>query len=250
MSLSKSPIADTQSEKLPWYEDSIVQSWWPVFKLLRVRPGGQPSDPRKQGQPRSSPGRLPSGKVFLRQGDITKFKVDAIVNAAKNSLLGGGGVDGAIHAVAGTELKEACMKLGGCRTGEAKITKAFKLPSKYVIHTVGPKDQSEQKLRNCYISCLDLMKLNKLRSIVFPSIATGMYGYPVDKASKVALTTVKEWLQKGNNSDCVDRIVFCVYSKRDFDVYMAAAAELAVQAALPVNRNGLPPVAKSQSPRK
>ena len=166
-------------------------------------------------------------------------------------MLGGGGVDGAIHAVAGNELKEACIKLGGCRTGDAKITKSFKLPCKYVIHTVGPKDQNEQRLRTCYLKCLDLLKLNKLRSIVFPSISTGAYGYPVDKASKVALTAIKDWLQKGDNASCVDKIIICVYTKTDFDKYMASAAELALSAPKsPLNRSGLSPVAKGQSPRK
>lgn len=158
-------------------------------------------------------------------------------------------MDGAIHVAAGKELKAACMKLGGCRTGEAKITKAYNLPCKYVIHTVGPKDQGDQKLRNCYTSSLDLLKLNKLRSIVFPCISTGLYGYPADKAAKVALTTIKEWLQKGENAHSIDKIVVCVYSKEDFDTYLATAAELAVNAAKnsPLNATGLSPVAKSQS---
>lgn len=176
------------------------------------------------------------------------MRTDAIVNAANNTLLGGGGVDGAIHAAAGPELLQACTKLGGCRTGEAKITKAYKLPSKYVIHTVGPKDQDEQKLRNCYLASLELMKLNKIRSISFPCIATGAYGFPVAQAARIALTAVKDWLNTDNNSSLVHKIIFCVYNKRNFDSYTAMAARLAVEASpCRLNRNGLSPVAKSQS---
>jgi len=159
-------------------------------------------------------------------------------------------VDGAIHLAAGPELKEACQKLGGCRTGYAKITKAFRLPARYVIHTVGPKDQDQQKLRNCYISSLELLKLNNLRSIAFPSIATGAFGFPAATASRVALNAVKDWLKTGSNADCVDRIIFCVFNKRNFDNYVEAATELALpNTGSQLNQSGLSLVAKSQSPR-
>jgi O-acetyl-ADP-ribose deacetylase (regulator of RNase III) len=144
------------------------------------------------------------------------------VNAAKTSLLGGGGVDGAIHKAAGPKLLESCRKLGGCRTGEAKITKAYNLPSKYVIHTVGPKDKNPTDLAQCYKSSLDLMKLNKLRTIAFPSIATGYYGFPLKEAVRIALSTVKSWLSKGDNASHIDRVIFCALDKETHSAYTTA----------------------------
>ncbi len=156
---------------------------------------------------------------MVHYGDITKVRADCIVNAAKASLLGGDGVDGAIHLAAGEKLKEECRKLGGCNVGEAKITKGHKLPAKYIIHTVGPQDKDGRKLKQCYLSSLKLMKANKLRTIAFPAIATGVYGYPEKEACQIACSTVQEWLKSTDNASSVDKIVFCVNSVISYDRY-------------------------------
>ena len=138
-------------------------------------------------------------KIEIIQGDITKQSVDAIVNAANCSLLGGGGVDGAIHRAAGPELLAECRTLGGCKTGEAKITRGYKLPAKYVIHTPGPvwhggnKDEAD-KLRSCYRNCLVLASENGCKTVDFPSISTGVYHFPLEKASEIAIKTIAEYL--------------------------------------------------------
>lgn len=137
-------------------------------------------------------------KISIDSGDITKLKLDAIVNAANKSLLGGGGVDGAIHRAAGGELLAECRTLHGCETGEAKITKGYNLPAKHVIHTVGPiysgSSQDPVKLAACYRNSLELAKANDVHSIAFPAISTGVYGYPKEDAAEIAVKTVKAWL--------------------------------------------------------
>ena len=158
-------------------------------------------------------------KIALLKSDITKLKIDCIVNAANKTLLGGGGVDGAIHGAAGVELRLECEKLNGCETGEAKITSGYKLPSKKVIHTVGPMGEKADLLENCYKNSLDLMKEHKLRSIAFPCISTGIYGYPNMNAAIVALKTIRKWLEDSKNSDAADKIIFCVFLDKDKEIY-------------------------------
>jgi O-acetyl-ADP-ribose deacetylase (regulator of RNase III) len=142
-----------------------------------------------------------TGRISVVQGDITQQKVDAIVNAANERLRGGGGVDGAIHRAAGPELLEACIQIGGCPTGEARITRGYRLPARWVIHTVGPVwhggDRGEpEKLASCYRNALGLAVENGARTIAFPGISTGVYGYPLEDATRVAMTTVATCLEK------------------------------------------------------
>ncbi|KAK3919416.1 ADP-ribose glycohydrolase MACROD2 [Frankliniella fusca] len=193
-----------------------------------------------------------AAKVSLWKGDITTLEIDSIVNAANKSLLGGGGVDGAIHLAAGPSLKEECRSLKGCEVGKAKITGGYMLPSKYVIHTVGPQGEKPGSLQSCYESCLALMKENNLKSIAFPCISTGVYGkyspqnplshsevkcvyfslilsknfnilndcstgYPQEAAAKVALQTVRSFMEK--NHEDVDRIIFCLFLPTDVTLY-------------------------------
>lgn len=160
-------------------------------------------------------------------GDITKLKVDAIVNAANCSLLGGGGVDGAIHRAAGPGLLNECRALNGCRTGEAKITGGYNLPATHVIHTVGPiysgSASDAQNLRNCYWNSLEVAKENGLHSIAFPGISTGVYGYPKKAAANIALAAVKEWLE--SNSGYEMEVTIVNFSEEDYLIYQAVAAE-------------------------
>jgi len=164
-------------------------------------------------------------KLSLIVGDITKQKTDAIVNAANNSLLGGGGVDGAIHRAGGPKILEECIKIrekqGGCETGEAVITTGGNLPAKYVIHTVGPiwdggNNREPELLANCYKNSLKLALENGIKTISFPSISTGAYGYPIDQASKVALKAVFDFL-KGNES--LDEVVFVLFNDMIYQSY-------------------------------
>ena len=154
-------------------------------------------------------------------GDITTLAVDAIVNAANRSLLGGGGVDGAIHRAAGRELLAECRTLGGCATGAAKITKGYHLPARYVIHTVGPvysgSASDAELLRSCYWSCLELARAHVLHTIAFPAISTGVYGYPKEAAAEIALMTIHEWFDA--HPDAGMRVTIVSFSAQDDAVY-------------------------------
>jgi len=165
-----------------------------------------------------------SDRIKIIEGDITKQDSEAIVNAANNSLLGGGGVDGAIHRAAGPELLEECRKLKGCPTGQAKITKGYSLPAKWVIHTVGPiwrggKENEEEMLANCYRSCFSLAEIHNIKTIAFPSISTGAYGFPINIASKIALREAKIFLERNSS---LEKAVFVCFGKKDYDCYLKA----------------------------
>lgn len=159
--------------------------------------------------------------IFVELGDITKLDCDCIVNAANKSLLGGGGVDGAIHRAAGPDLLKECRTLHGCETGEAKITKGYRLKSRYVIHTVGPvysgRDRDRQDLVNCYWNSLELARKYDLHSIAFSAISTGIYGYPPEEAVPIAADTVKKWLKE--HTDYEIKIIMCCFNQRIFDLY-------------------------------
>jgi len=156
-------------------------------------------------------------KVIVTMANITHLQVDAIVNAANSSLLGGGGVDGAIHAAAGKDLYLECEKLRGCAVGQAKITMGYKLPARYVIHTVGPKGERKEELERCYDASLQLCLNNKLRTVAFPCISTGVFGYPEEAAARVALSTVRKWM--GKHWRDIDCIIFCTFSESSLELY-------------------------------
>jgi O-acetyl-ADP-ribose deacetylase len=164
-------------------------------------------------------------RIELIQGDITKLQIDAIVNAANTSLLGGGGVDGAIHRAGGKAILEECIRIrdkqGGCKVGEAVITTAGNMPAKYVIHTVGPvwsqsKKDADQLLENAYRNSLKLAVENKVRTIAFPNISTGIYHFPKDKAAEIAIKTVQDFLSEHQQ---IDKVIFVCFDEENYDIY-------------------------------
>lgn len=167
-------------------------------------------------------------RLEIIQGDITKLKVDAVVNAANTTLRGGGGVDGAIHRAAGPELDVACARFHGCNTGEARITPGFRLPARYVIHTPGPVWQGGQHgesalLHNSYYNSLKLAEQHRCATVAFPSISTGVYAYPLDKAAKVALSTIRDFLQ---TSQTVQTVYMVCFDQHTLAAYQRAYREL------------------------
>ncbi|KAL9105622.1 MAG: hypothetical protein Q9227_009234 [Pyrenula ochraceoflavens] len=173
--------------------------------------------------PQFAPNQQLNSKISLIRHDLTKLRVDAIVNAANTSLLGGGGVDGAIHRAAGPELVEECSTLDGCNTGSAKITNAYQLPCSKVIHAVGPVYNNEKEsgpsLRGCYRKSLELAVENGCKSIAFSAISTGIYGYPSIKAAEAAISEVREYLTKKDDAKKLDRVIFCSFEMKDVDAY-------------------------------
>lgn len=164
-------------------------------------------------------------RIDIIKGDITNLKVDAIVNAANTTLLGGGGVDGAIHRAAGSKLLEECRTLYGCKTGEAKITKGYNLPAKFIIHTVGPvwnggNYKEDELLANCYCNSLNLAVDNKIKTIVFPAISTGVYGFPLERATKIAIAEVKKFLKKNESLEKVIFVCFDEGTKKIYQKYL------------------------------
>jgi O-acetyl-ADP-ribose deacetylase (regulator of RNase III) len=160
-------------------------------------------------------------RIQVVHGDITKLEVDAIVNAANTTLLGGGGVDGAIHRAAGPELLAECRKLGGCRPGEAKITRGYRLPARFVIHTVGPvfrdgKQGEPETLANCYRNSLQVAVDSEIKTLAFPAISCGAYGYPIEEAAHVAYKTTREFL---TINDELQKVIFAVWGQNVYDTY-------------------------------
>jgi len=166
-------------------------------------------------------------RIAVVEGDITHQPVDAIVNAANTTLLGGGGVDGAIHRAAGPELLEECRKLGGCATGQAKITQGYRLPAKWVIHTVGPvwrdgTQGEDELLASCYRSCFALAQQHGIRTMAFPSISTGAYGFPMDRAARIAVGETRKFLEKNS---AIDKVVLVCFGRSACETYSKALRE-------------------------
>lgn len=171
---------------------------------------------------------MAQNKIKVIEGDITRQQVDAIVNAANSTLLGGGGVDGAIHRAAGPGLLAECKTLNGCPTGQAKITGGYNLPARYVIHTVGPvwrggHHDEDALLAQCYQNSLALVKKHKLKTVAFPSISTGAYGFPMERAARIAVTEIKNFLEKEGQPD---QVILVCFGQRAYQIHQAAVKEI------------------------
>jgi len=171
---------------------------------------------------------LVKNRIEVVETDITRQQVDAIVNAANSTLLGGGGVDGAIHRAAGPELLTECRQLNGCPTGQAKITKGYNLPVRWVIHTVGPiwrggTQHEDELLAQCYQNSLALAKAHDIKTIAFPSISTGAYGFPMDRASRIAVTEIKRFLEQDSS---IEKVILVCFGQRAYDIHQAAVKEI------------------------
>ena len=169
-----------------------------------------------------------TNRIAVIAGDITQQRVEAIVNAANSTLLGGGGVDGAIHRAAGPELLAECRTLGGCATGQAKITKGYKLPAKWVIHTVGPvwhdgQHGEDDLLAGCYRSCFALVESHGIKVVAFPSISTGAYGFPMDRAARIAVRETKQFLER---NQLLERVMLVCFGASALDIHQAALREV------------------------
>ncbi|KAJ3015727.1 hypothetical protein HKX48_004412 [Thoreauomyces humboldtii] len=204
----------TSATELPslqdWYSSSEYRAW------ISKTSNRKAVEALKQKTAHLADNAL-NANVCIWEGDITRLRVDAIVNAANNSLLGGGGVDGAIHRAAGRGLYQECKTLNGCETGSAKITAGYKLPAKAVIHTVGPVGHKPELLKRCYESCLKLCSENRIRSVAFCCVSTGIYGFPNEPAAHIALQTIREYLTQSDNSQL--RAIFCVFLPQDLQIY-------------------------------
>jgi len=179
--------------------------------------------PGLQTRPGTGAELMISERIKVVEGDITIQRVDAIVNAANTTLLGGGGVDGAIHRAAGPRLVEECRTLGGCPTGQAKITNGYNLPAQWVIHTVGPvwrggDGREDELLASCYRAALELAVEKGVRTIAFPAISTGVYGFPIERAAAIAVREVKSFLEKNLS---LEKVVFVCFGKRAYDCYLS-----------------------------
>ncbi|XP_045711068.1 ADP-ribose glycohydrolase MACROD1 isoform X3 [Phyllostomus hastatus] len=211
-------LSDKQREEHYFCQDFIRLKKVPTWKDTAKGSASKVEEPKYKKD------KHLNEKISLFRGDITKLEVDAIVNAANSSLLGGGGVDGCIHRAAGPLLTDECRTLQNCETGKAKITGGYRLPAKYVIHTVGPivhgqpSASQAAELRSCYQRSLDLLLEHQLRSVAFPCISTGVFGYPNEAAAEVVLATLREWLEQ--HKDKVDRLIICVFLEKDESIYL------------------------------
>ena len=209
----------------PAFEIPSLSLLYKLNKLFPPKPGTKLPNTLAGPSTIPEPSKALNDRVGVLRGDITALGVDAIVNAANGSLLGGGGVDGAIHRAAGPRLLQECRRLDGCETGSAKITNAYNLPCKKVVHAVGPiydmlePEESERLLAGCYTKSLELAAANDCKSIAFSAISTGIYGYPSQEAAPVAISAVRKFLQEGEGADKIQKVVFVTFEMKDVGAY-------------------------------